>query len=515
MRRRTPLLVSLAALVSSVILAQQVDVPLRNWTVPPYTRAAGGITTMTDVTSPRVFIGVAPCRIADTRGLGFSGQAGPPAINTGPRTFQIAGTVPGVPAQCGIPVGTEAVSFQFTIVTPNAAGNLIAWPAGGAAPTISVLNWDAGAIALGNGTIVPLSVTGALSVQINAAVGGATGHLVIDVNGYFSDMLGTPENHLLISNNSSAYSIFAINNSTTCIGPCGIRANIQSSAGAHAISGYANATSGVNFGVYGESSSTTGSGAGVRGVSPGATTSSTYGVIGETNSTASNAGGVYGLALQGSANGGYFSNLVAGPTFISTQANAVNYGVYTFAALRGASLEIVGGTKNFVSPHPKDPALEIRYSCVEAPTVDVYVRGTATLVNGYARVELPDHFRYTAREGTYMTTLTPVGRPMTLSVQEEGPEGIVVRGAGNGRFHYVVYAERAEIEGYEAVTPNRSFTPELLEKGGGPGRLPESTRARLVENGTLNPDGTYNLETARTQGWAIPEATSRPELRTP
>ena len=504
MRRCLPLLVSLAILVPSVLFAQTVDVPLRNWTVPPYTRASGGIGTMTDVTSPRVFVGVAPCRIADTRGLGFSGQAGPPALTISTRTFQISGTVPGVPAQCGIPVGTEAVSFQFTIVTPNAAGNLVAWP-GGAAPTISVLNWDAGAIALGNGTIVPLSVTGSLSVQINAAVGNATAHLVIDVNGYFSDTLGTPENHLLISNNSSAYSIFTVNNSTTCVGPCGIRASVQSTAGAHAISGYANGASGVNYGVYGEASSSTGSGAGVRGVSPAAATSATYGVFGETNSTSTNAGGVYGLALQGSANGGYFSNLVAGPTFISTQADMVNYGVYTFAKLRGASLDIVGGTKNFVSPHPKDPTLEIRYASVEAPTVDVYFRGTGTLANGYARIEVPDHFRFTAREGTYMTTLTPVGRPVALSVEAEGAEGILVRGTGSGRFHYVVYAERAEIEGYEAVTRNRSFTPALLERGGGPERLPESTRARLVENGTLNPDGSYNVETARTQGWTIPE----------
>ena len=47
-----------------------------------------------------IFVAVTPCRILDTRGLGFSLQAGPPALvaNT-VRTFQIAGTVPGVPAQ--------------------------------------------------------------------------------------------------------------------------------------------------------------------------------------------------------------------------------------------------------------------------------------------------------------------------------------------------------------------------------------------------------------------------------
>ena len=42
-----------------------------------------------------------------------------------------------------------------------------------------------------------------------------------------------------------------------------------------------------------------------------------------------------------------------------------------------------------------------------------------------------------------------------------------------------------------------TFTPGLLERGGGPGKLPESTRALLVKNGTLNRDGSYNVETAR------------------
>lgn len=150
---------------------------------------------------------IPPCRIADTRGNGFSGQAGPPALNTGPRVFQIAGTVAGIPAPCGISTTAKAVSFQFTIVTPNSAGNLIAWP-GGPAPTISVLNWSAGETALGNGTVVPLSATGSLSVQINAAIGGATGHLVLDVNGYYGPDLDT---QYVNENQSSSISSSMIN----------------------------------------------------------------------------------------------------------------------------------------------------------------------------------------------------------------------------------------------------------------------------------------------------------------
>ena len=107
-----------------------------------------------------------------------------------------------------------------------------------------------------------------------------------------------------------------------------------------------------------------------------------------------------------------------------------------------------------------------------------------------------------------MTTLTPVGRPIGLGVESEGPEGIVVRGSGNAKFHYVVYAERAEIEEYEPVQPNTHFTPEALERVQLLKSLPRTTKALLIRNGTLNEDGTYNQETARAMGWMIPEKTA-------
>ena len=195
--------VSLFLLAALGPLSAQEPTEIRNWQAPPFFSLpkgekpdAASSDPATDTLSaegeagpaPLPLVPIFPCRIADTRGNGFSGQAGPPALNTGPRVFQIAGTVAGVPNPCGIPLIARAVSFQFTIVAPNSAGNLIAWP-GGVAPTISVLNWSAGESALGNGTVVPLSGTGSLSVQINAAIGGATGHLVLDVNGYYTSDL--------------------------------------------------------------------------------------------------------------------------------------------------------------------------------------------------------------------------------------------------------------------------------------------------------------------------------------
>jgi len=139
-----------------------------------------------EVASPPLpFVAVTPCRIADTRGNGFTDQAGPPALAANvTRNFQITGIVPGVPSQCGIPSGVSAVSFNFAVTNITANGNLIAFPADTLPPTVSSLNWQTGFVALSNAAAVRLSSGGALAVQVNAA-SGTTVDLIIDVNGYY------------------------------------------------------------------------------------------------------------------------------------------------------------------------------------------------------------------------------------------------------------------------------------------------------------------------------------------
>ena len=261
---------------------------------------------MTDISLAIPFVAVTPCRIADTRGLGFTGQAGPPILDTGTRTFQISGTVAGVPAQCGIPLGADAVSFQFTIVSPNTNGNLIAWPAGGPVPTISVLNWSAGETALGNGTIVPLSAGGALSVRINAAVGSAVGHLVIDVNGYFADDLpagqyfevtGSRSGPVILAENSSTgEGAEAVRGVITATVPgansVGVRGIIQGT-GSFGI-GVLGSHAGNGFGILGESVT----GTGIEGRTTTTSGGLTAGVSGIIVSSAFSAAGVRGTAFS-------------------------------------------------------------------------------------------------------------------------------------------------------------------------------------------------------------------------
>jgi hypothetical protein len=182
--------------------AKQLPEPITNWVAPPYfSLPAQAVESVDDgrtgtvraqgfdggaLTPPMPFVGVFPCRVADTRsGQGFTGQAGPPTVLANVlRTFKVTEPVPGAPAPCGIPSTARAVSFQFTVTTMTSNGNLIAW-GDGPTPTASVLNWNASSVAIGNGIVVPITTSGSLNVQINAPIGQAA-NLIIDVNGFYA-----------------------------------------------------------------------------------------------------------------------------------------------------------------------------------------------------------------------------------------------------------------------------------------------------------------------------------------
>ena len=405
---------------------------------------------MTDISPGIGFVAVTPCRIADTRGLGFTGQAGPPVLDTGTRTFQITGTVTGVPAQCGIPSGADAVSFQFTIVSPNSNGNLIAWPAGGAVPTISILNWSAGETALGNGTIVPVSAAGALSVRINAAVGNATGHLVLDVNGYFTD-------------DYPAGTTFEASSATAA--PAILAENTSSASGAVAIRGVVTTTiplsnaAGV-LGVGGTLVSGTDFLAGVRGESV-----ESIGVLGRG-----------GIGVAGVA------------------ASPSGYGVYALGNYGGT------GAKHFVEPHPVDPSKVIRFVSLEGNESGTYFRGRARFENGLARVAVPEEFRFVTDAEGLTVQITPIGELATVAVVRMDLEEIVVKSSRNVEFSYMVNGVRKTHKHLKPIGPGQEYMP-TSQDAKMPLYLTESQKELLVSNGTYNADGTVNLETARRLGW--------------
>ncbi len=126
------------------------------------------------VSSPMPFIGITPCRVADTRDAGQPAGYGPPSLAAGvPRTFIMTG-------RCGIPAGAQAVSLNVTVVNPRGAGYVLLYPTGEPQPGVSTLNYVENQT-VANAAIVPLGQSG----QITVAAAVSATDFVIDTNGYF------------------------------------------------------------------------------------------------------------------------------------------------------------------------------------------------------------------------------------------------------------------------------------------------------------------------------------------
>ena len=128
------------------------------------------------------FYAVPPCRIADTRGNGFTGVFGPPSMAAATiRSFPIPQQ-----SSCAVPATAQAYSLNFTVVPPNQLTYLTTWPAGQSQPVVSTLNdFSNGTIVPGrvvaNAAIVPAGVGGSLNVFVSDPT-----DVIIDINGYFA-----------------------------------------------------------------------------------------------------------------------------------------------------------------------------------------------------------------------------------------------------------------------------------------------------------------------------------------
>ncbi len=133
---------------------------------------------------------------------------------------------------------------------------------------------------------------------------------------------------------------------------------------------------------------------------------------------------------------------------------AVAMGVVLNAFNQPVGFLAVRGGKAFVTPDPDDPTRDIWYGCIEGPELAMYTRGTARLVNGRARIELPDHFRKLADEQGMTVQLTPrSGESKGLAAVRVSLDGIEVvelhNGRGNYEFDWRVEAVRKEFSDYQ------------------------------------------------------------------
>jgi hypothetical protein len=471
----------LVLFASSSLLAQHVEIPVTNWTVPPYRTPFGGLSPMVDVNGPRAFIPVQPCRIVDTR-LAVGPYGGPALAANVTRTFDIpAGPCLGIPI-----IGITAYSLSIGAILPPADGFLTAWPFASSQPVVSQLNFLTNEV-VANAAIVPNGDNNSINVRVNV---GPT-NIYIDINGYFSsNWTGFSGNFYLNANTTNPLANF-VNDSTGCSQGCALWAVSHSTSTGQAI--YADLPSGGNNaaaveGHHGPFFAIPGyTAAGIRGESP------LVGVLGISGGTSS-------IASQGVA--GSLLN-VAGAEItwgaLGSLPGVDSPGVPPWGVFSGGSIGAVG-TKHFLDPHPTDPSRAIGYVSLEGPEAGTYFRGRARFQNGMARIPVPEHFRLVTDSEGLTVQITPIGAMASFAVLKMDLDEIVVQASRNVEFSYLVQGVRST---YKDVAPFRGaaeFMPRSADA-----KLPlwlsPAQRQLLIQNGTYREDGTVNMETARRLGW--------------
>ncbi len=129
---------------------------------------------------------------------------------------------------------------------------------------------------------------------------------------------------------------------------------------------------------------------------------------------------------------------------------------------------VFGSRKAFREPNPEDPTTDIWYTCVEGPEAAMYVRGTASLVNGRATIELPSHFRSLAAEKGMTVQLTPLSiHSKGLAIIRKGLDGVEVGelsdGVGHYDFDWEVKAVRKRYENLPVLHPWSEVMPNGVD----------------------------------------------------
>jgi hypothetical protein len=492
-KRTASLLVSFAVLMIGVAPSVvAIDIPLKNWAAPPVYHPLGSSGTkslMTDAAPLGLpFVPVTPCRLADTRGLGFTGQAGPPSLAANSaRSFVVTGTVPGVTTQCGVPTSAWAISLNLAVVNMTTNGNLIVY-GGGTAPVTSAVNWNATSVVVSGSTVVGFPGN-SISVLFNGPA-GAHVDAIIDVNGYYSPAPNSSASSLQWLNTApGGGAIFGVNSSTT-----------DFSVG---VVGVANGTTGRTYGVFGSDGSSGAPGsndsAGVLGRdSAGGPIASVTNLIGSAGVRGEGKNGVVGITTSAIAEiGGVVGNFLTGSTLntIGGLATSSTVAVYGLGNLS------ISGTKSFIDPHPTDASKVIDYVSLEGPEAGTYFRGTGQIVHGMAIIDVPEHFAMVTDPEGLTVQLTPIGASSNMYIESEGLDGIVVRASRDVKFHYLVQGVRSAFRDHQPIAENTMFVPRSSDAQM-PTALSVQQKKRLVENGTYNADGTPNKDTARALGWA-------------
>ena len=530
------------------------------WSPP---RAAHGVATLGDISGPLPFIAVAPCRQYDSRNssalpdntnraviltgapcnVPAAAAAGAVSVNItifsiagagGNGVFQVgtaanptfawinypptesqrgnAGVLPLIGGQIVVKVNQGGGSLHFTVdlngyyARSSATPNTFRWETFGAQNAIEGVTGSGSGVVFGISGQSSSTSAGAAGVEGFGNSGGTTygvyGHTAsvnpgaagvrgVDGSGPPAGSGGGPNAGV---RGEGGFGVVGLSNYFGVVG------QVFNTSGAILAEGYVGRliNNTVPFGVVGYANASTTDSAGVRGVdsaSPFASAGrSSAGVRGESGVSF----GVLGLSNYiGVVGSLYNSTGLIAEGFLGSAYSPTGsppWGVYSWGN-SGAS-----GMKNFVEPHPSDPTRVILYTSLEGREAGTYFRGTAHTVKGEAIIEIPDDFRTVTDEEGLTVQLTPMGDLATLAVIHKGLDRLLVRSSKDVTFDYLVQGVRRAFKDFEPVASGMEFAPRSPNDRM-PAYLTEEAKRRLIANGTYNPDGTVNMQTAERVGW--------------
>ena len=104
--------------------------------------------------------------------------------------------------------------------------------------------------------------------------------------------------------------------------------------------------------------------------------------------------------------------------------------------------------KSFSIPHKELPGKKLVYGVLEGPEHSVYVRGKSS----ERVIELPQEWKWLVDEDSITVSLTPIGEPNAIYVEEIADNRIYVNSnAGTFKYFYYVYATRKDVEPLKTI----------------------------------------------------------------
>jgi hypothetical protein len=531
--------------------------PIISWQAPAFYKApSSGRTALTALSQPLPFVPLVPCRqynsLSATPLSGVGGQ----------RTVTLSG------APCGIPTTAVAVAVNITVFNITAAGSNGVFKVGTVVPpTVAWINYPPSETQRGNAGVLSTTSSPA-NIVVEDDQGSGQVDFVVDVFGWYGDL--TTSGGFAVGN--AAAGDFGVLGEETGAGGIGVWGLTSGTAG-EGVFGYNGTATG--FGVLGsnplgigvEGNST--SGLGVKGISAtniavwaettgawdalfasggrhgSVSNGAVNGAIGHTSGISAGNNGVLGSDGSGDPSTAANYNQSTGGFFMSRTGTGV-WGVSRYIGVYGSLFDSTGafvagallgttfgtapgpftgpwgvfalgnfgasGAKHFVEPHPTDATKVILYSSLEGREVGTYFRGTASIVNHEAVIVIPEDFRTVTAEEGLTIQVTPIGAYSQVYVESKDLNQIVIRGSRDVPFDYMVNGVRRAFKNFEPVQGGFEFMPRSPSDRM-PAYLTEEAKARLISNGTYNPDGTVNMTTAERAGftkiWADREAEAK------